>query len=671
MIKEKKSMTSFDVAAIVRRIEPYSGSKLVNIYDYMDGVLLRFKGAREGLIAAIPSERFHPTKYEPSEKAMPSPFVMGLRKYLRDARLTSVYQHGFDRVVVLEFEKGGERRRLVVELLPRGVIALLDDKGTIVYASEEKQMRDRVIRRGVRYEFPPSTTVHPSKLDAGSVREILSKGSGEALRILSRTLGYPGEVLEEVFARLDIDVGAESGDVLGRAEDIVLEVRRVYDECMEGRGYVLLDGDRLVTVVCFRPVGLAGRYGFRVREFSAFEEALDYYFSRKASSSSASRELDELEAERAKLRASLQAAVENLKRLEERAKRLEEQAAFMAEHMAEIYEAYECALRVRERSGWEAIPGNCPGVVDVEPSRGVIRLSIAGRLLELDVRIPPDRQVVDIYRRIGEIRAKIERGKRAVAEAEKKLQEVEERIRARRARAAAQLRRREWYEKYHWIVTSSGLLAIGGRDASQNESIVKKYLNERRIFMHADIHGAPAVILFAEGRQPSEQDILEAALLAAAYSKAWKAGMGSVEVYWVWGSQVSKSPPSGEYLAKGAFMVYGRKNYVGPIELKLAIGVGLEEGKPVVIVGPDYLVRRRSVVYAVLVPGDEDPSQLAKRLRRLFIEKVSGEIKPIIEAVGVEEIRSRIPGRARIIYVGRGEAREPPRPLRVLHDEKA
>jgi predicted ribosome quality control (RQC) complex YloA/Tae2 family protein len=669
VIKRKQSMTSFDVAAVVSELKRLRGSRLVNIYDYgSKGILLRFKGAKDALVVAVPAVRVHITRYEPVEKHMPSSFVMGLRKYIRDAKLEEVEQHRFDRILILTLKRGSDTYKLIVELLPRGVIALLDENNTILQINEEREMKDRILKRGVKYKFPPSLSIHPSSLNVETFKKLVEASEGEAVRVLTYKLGIPGEVAEEILARLDIPINVKITDMLAFAESFVDEIKRIYHECVSAKGYLIYSDSNPITATCFEPWGLVKRYKFRIKELESISQALDEYFA--ASSEAKPAGLEELEAEKAKLKASLESALSNLKRLEEKVRELEEEAAFIAEHLPELYEVYECAVKLRERSGWDSIVGGCPRVVEVEPKQGKVKVSINDKIVEIDIRTPPDKLVVELYKRIGELKAKIERGRQAIAEAEAKLKELEEKIKARIVRAKAQVRRREWYEKYHWLITSGGYLAIGGRDASQNESIVKKYLNDKRIFMHADIHGAPAVVIFSEGETPSPQDLREAAILAAAYSKAWKAGMGSVDVYWVWGSQVSKSPPSGEYLAKGAFMVYGKKNYVGPIELKLAIGIGLEDGKPIVIVGPDYLVKRRSVVYAVLVPGDEDPSQIAKKLRKLLAEKAGKELRPIIEAVTVEELRMRIPGRARIIYVGRGEAKENPRPVRVLHGEE-
>jgi hypothetical protein len=199
------------------------------------------------------------------------------------------------------------------------------------------------------------------------------------------------------------------------------------------------------------------------------------------------------------------------------------------------------------------------------------------------------------------------------------------------------------------------ILAIGGRDAKQNESIVKKYLTPKRIFMHAEIHGAPVVIMFTEGKEPDEKDLTDAALLSAAYSKAWKLGIGTTNVYWVWGNQVSKSPPPGEYLTKGSFMVYGKRNYIKNIELKIAIGIELTNNQPRIIVGTPENIAKKTIVYATLIPGDNDPSKTAHKLKKLLSSKLPEELQGIIDAIGINEIIQRIPGKSRIIEALRGE----------------
>jgi len=667
VIKPKKSMTSFDVASVVAELEAVMGSRIANIYSVPGGFLFKLKQGVKSIIA-VPGTRLHLTSYDVADKGFPPPLVMGLRKYLRGAKLRGVKQLGFDRIVVMELEAGGDIYKVYVEVLPRGVLVLADNNDTVIHVSETRRMKDRVLRRGVQYQPPPGHTVPPHELTIDTLLK-LSESKGEAVRVLVRGLGYPGEVVEEALIRAGLDPLVEASRIRDRAEQLLHAIREIYGESLSGKGYILYSGQEAVTAVPFKPDGLAGRYSYTIVAFESFSEALDVYFVRELKSNEEKELASQVEAERRKLLASIEQARRSIEELKEKAKRTQEIMELIGENIAVLYEALECARRVHKEAGWDYVAGNCPSVIDVKPSEGKIIVSLSGALLPIDIRKDPSHLLVELSKKKGEIEAKIRRGEEALKDLEARLAELDQRVRDLTARARALVRRREWYERYHWLVTSHGFLAIGGRDASQNESVVKKYLTDKRIFMHADVHGAPIVVVFAEGITPPETDLREAALLTAAYSKAWKSGISSVDVYWVWGSQVSKSAPAGEYLAKGAFMVYGRRNYIRGVELKLALGVGVDGDAPVIIVGPPELVKRRAVVYAVLVPGDEDPSRLAKRLRRLMAVRAGEEHRPLIEALKVEDFRLRVPGRARVIHIGRGEASEPPRPVRQLPGE--
>ena len=60
----------------------------------------------------------------------------------------------------------------------------------------------------------------------------------------------------------------------------------------------------------------------------------------------------------------------------------------------------------------------------------------------------------------------------------------------------------------------------------------------------------------------------EAGAWAACRSKAWDNKI-LVKAFWVWGSQVSKTPESGEFVPTGSFIIRGRKNMLTPTKLEL------------------------------------------------------------------------------------------------------
>jgi len=661
MVKRKESMTSLDIAAVIKTLESrLTGSRLVNIYEIEQNVLLlKFKKPEmETKLIVEPAKRIHATGYELAEKQMPRPFIMGLRKRLRGAKLKRISQINFDRMVVLEFTSG---HKLYIELIPRGVIALVDENNVILQVSEQKKLRDRVVKIKEKYVLPPLKSTHPEQLVAEKVYKDYSlSNETNIVRFIVRQYGMPPELVEEAVSRSGIDKEATSREDV---EKLVVEIKNVYRESLEGKGYIVQDEIGLpVTVLPYKPYTLEIYGGHKLVEYGDLNMALDEYFKKILEARFVEKAIKEYEVERAKLLESLRRARESVEELNNKIIKLREIAEVVSNNISKLYEVRRCVEHIRNNYGWDYVLGNCPGVIDVEASKGIVRINVGGVIVDYNIRLDPSKYVIDLYKRIGELEKKKERTLKAIEELREKIEKLSMEIRRKTTRAKASIIRREWYEKYHWMYTSNWFLAIGGRDASQNESIVRKFLEDNDIFLHANIQGAPAVILFTKNRQISEQDIREAAILAACYSKAWKLGMGAVEVYWVYGKQVSKSPPSGEYIKKGAFMVYGKRNYLGPIELKLALGVSVEDEHPIVIVGPDYLVRKRSHVYVVLAPGDEDPSKTAKRLRSLFASKASESVRDIVASISVEEIRLRLPGRSRILAIARGTATEPPRP---------
>lgn len=183
-------------------------------------------------------------------------------------------------------------------------------------------------------------------------------------------------------------------------------------------------------------------------------------------------------------------------------------------------------------------------------------------------------------------------------------------------------RKMEWYEKFHWFISSEGFLCIGGKDATSNEIIIKKYLEKDDLVFHTDMAGSP-FFLIKNGQQAGEKTIEETAQAVAAYSRAWKLGHSTIDVFYVKPEQVSKEAKAGESLAKGSFMVYGKTLYVHP-KVEYAIGLLNEE----IIGGPISAVESRTKNFIVVVPGREKKSALAKKIKTKL---KGGELDDIIK----------------------------------------
>ncbi len=190
-------------------------------------------------------------------------------------------------------------------------------------------------------------------------------------------------------------------------------------------------------------------------------------------------------------------------------------------------------------------------------------------------------------------------------------------------------RKREWYEKFHWFYSSEGFLCIGGRDATTNEVIVKKHTEKDDIVLHTDMAGSPFFVI-KNGKNATIKTIQEAAQATASYSKAWKLGLSTLDVFYVNPEQVSKKTKAGEYMPKGAFMIYGETNYLHPI-LEIAVGITHEKR---VVAGPLEAVKVQTEKYVLVSPGKEKTSDAAKRIQKILNISDVNEIIPMLPAGG-------------------------------------
>lgn len=138
------------------------------------------------------------------------------------------------------------------------------------------------------------------------------------------------------------------------------------------------------------------------------------------------------------------------------------------------------------------------------------------------------------------------------------------------------IRKQMWFEKFTWFVSSDSYLVLGGKDTQQNEILYKKHLRKGDVYCHADLRGAPVVVIKNNADTPDAPippaTLAQAGNLSVCASEAWdqKAGMGA---WWVKADQVSKSTPAGEFMPMGSFMVRGKKNFLPPAQLLLGLGI--------------------------------------------------------------------------------------------------
>jgi hypothetical protein len=249
----------------------------------------------------------------------------------------------------------------------------------------------------------------------------------------------------------------------------------------------------------------------------------------------------------------------------------------------------------------------------------------------------------------------MEGAKAALEETRKKLMEVESQIKKAEALehitpvqqeeefAKRKVKHKEWFEKFRWFTSSDGFLVVAGKDAVSNEVLIKKHTDLHDIVFHADIVGAPFAVIKTNGKTPSNQCLHEAGEFAAAFSKGWREGFGSIDVYWVKPEQLSKGGPSGEYVSRGGFVVSGKRNWTRNVALRIAIGISIEDSGLRLAGGPIDAVKARTGEYVTIAPGQQKGKELAKHILKILATKVPKSYREKVLKASVEDIREFIP----------------------------
>jgi predicted ribosome quality control (RQC) complex YloA/Tae2 family protein len=677
----KRELTSVDVAAVVTELRAHCDASFRKAYLYPERDLLRLKlrdreeGRIELLLEVGEIKRAHVTAPErvPDAPERPPNFAKMIRNRLDGARLSGVDQHAFDRVISLEFERGGETSTIVAELFGDGNVAVLDPAGDVIDCLRTVRLKSRTVAPGASYEFPEAR-FDPFAADEETFTRRVRGSEADLVRTIATQLEFGGTWGEELCTRADLpynvaieDLSPEDVRTLHRLVDDLgdrLQAGdrdpRIYFEHGDDETDVEGEGSTGGAPVDVTPVLLREYEQLTAEGAETFNDALDEYFTALA------RE-DENEAATGRQAPDFQAEIEKRERIiaqqESAIADFENQAARERERAELLYSSYDVVNEVLstvqaardDGLGWEDIADRfaegaeqgiaaAEAVQGVDGSEGTVTMTIDGETVRLDARTGVEQNADRLYQEAKRIEDKKEGAEEAIAQTREELATLKQRREAWDAdeaadspetdgdeaeqtdwlgRASIPVRRsEEWYEDFRWFHTSNDFLVIGGRNADQNEAIVSKYLDKGDRFLHAQAHGGPATVLKATG--PSEPardldvpdaDLAEAARFAVSYSSVWKDGRFAGDAYVVDHDQVTKTPESGEYLEKGAFAIRGDREYVRDVAVGVAVGVTCEP-ETRVIGGPPSAIEPRVETAVTLEPGRYAQNDVAKRIYR-------------------------------------------------------
>ena len=653
----KEGLSSFDVTVLLTELRQLIiGARIDNIYQINPNLLLfriRKTGQQTLDLLLEAGKRFNLTSYKLSIPKRPPSFCMALRKYLRNGKILDITQHKFDRIIVLKASTSRGEYALEVEFFGNGNMILMDQNKIILQALHYRRMKDREIIRGVEFAFPPSIGLDPRYIDRSDLDALRELQNMSVVRGLTRLLSLGGVYAEEILLRASLEKNRPcktlSVEELDRIYSSILELVKSIDNPQPG--IIINEEGEWIDVV---PFSLKIYSTFEVKHYSSFNEAVDEYYVRAATEVSGGK-FEERERELSRLRRILEEQKEKKEKLEREISfknriggviyRHINQLTFLLQRikdrLSEGTPPDETLKELRKESD-ALLPGG--SILSINSKLKTVTVNLEGETFQLDLKESVQNCAERYYDEAKKAKRKLEGLLEAIRETKDRMRSFKIELEERKAPLELiRRRRRAWYEKYRWFRSSEGFLVLGGRDATTNEILIKKHMEPHDIVLHADIQGAPFVLIKTEGKAPSESTIREAGQLAASYSKAWKEGFHAVDVYWVRPEQIDKKAPSGQYIKKGAFMMRGKKNYLHGMSLEVSIGLKIEDGEVKFIGGPTEAISKETEYAVRLTPGRLKSGSLAKLVRERLARMVPEKFKEAVLRAPLEEIQAFIP----------------------------
>ncbi|CAJ0585731.1 unnamed protein product, partial [Mesorhabditis spiculigera] len=612
----KNFFTTIDVIAAVRELQSIVGMRVHNIYDINSKTyLIRFKEKdRKAAVLFESGIRIHLTDREWPKNQMPSSFSMKLRKHVKNSRLEAVRQLGVDRVVDLEFTDKEGSLHVIIELYDQGNILLTDAQYTILNILRPRTDKDKDVKLSVKEKYPIESARQdfpfPSLEEITASFEKAKKGDN-LRRLLTPHVLFGGSLIDHVLAGAGIAANAKVDVNVKRDPETISKIyaalesgKTILEQIQNSTptGFLTYteetraDGTSVKAYQEYQPYPFAQTTQAPHLDFPTFSLAIDEFYAMIETQKVDQRAL-------AKEKEAIKKLNNVRKDQETRIQGLEEakkQQELMGERIVLNDKLVERALVVMRtliaaQSDWAVIEQWWQQAVDSGDATAgsITKLDLMNNQFAMrlgdpfDEEAPPVEVRIDISLNAHQNSRKYFVDKKAAAvkqnktiqasaiaikNAQQKANQTLEMVRIRSD--VMKSRKPFWFEKFVWFISSENYIVVSGRDAQQNELLVKRYLRPGDVYVHADLRGAASVIVRNKNAKNEipPKTLVEASQMAVCCSHAWDSKV-IANAWWVHHDQVSRTAPTGEYLPSGSFMIRGKKNFMPQSQLVLGFAL--------------------------------------------------------------------------------------------------
>jgi len=586
----KKALTGPDISQLVNGWQNLVGSRVDQFgRPDLNKVVLKLRSREEGTVRLLIdlSGWAYLTKTTISTESNQGVFVQKVRKLIKKSRIEAIEQINGDRILSISFIRKEEKVTLIFEMFHKGNIVLCSD-GKILAVMRKQKFRHRSLEAGLPYQSPPS--IDPFNADFNVFNDKLinsQRGLGAALTI---DCNVGGDISTLICKNLKIDKEGTVSEV--NSTKVHEELKRILDEIIEPTIFLDANGKRF-TVSAFD-------LGMEVDStFSTLDEAIEDYTS-------------------------------NLEPVKKEVKSSDE---VRVDHQTKAIEKYNVKSKIYREKGNIIFSklSEIQNMIDFENDDDEVVIELDNTKILIDKSKSLQANASSYFDKSKEMDRKAERTREVIAS--KPVSKPKKKI--------IKNKNVEWFERFRWFITTEREIAVAGKDARTNEQVVKKYLKANDRYAHADIHGAPSVVVKnVNGVQPSESSMLEACNFSLSYSKAWGARVSGGHSFWVDNDKVSKTPNTGEFLAKGSFVIRGKRNWNRNLELNVAIGLTTYDENPKFMGGPISSIEKHCEKYVIFRPGFTERKIVIRKLSEAFSAE-STDIEKLLPSGGFDLVKTK------------------------------
>ena len=653
----QRALSSFDIYTIVSELQGLIDNCVEKIYQISrDEILIRVKNIktkekndiyiRNGGFLSITEKDFEKPKN-------PSVFAMTLRKYLSNGRITSISQHEFDRILVIKIGKKQGEYTLIVEFFSDGNIILVDPEGKIIVPLIRQSWAHRRVSGRQEYSFPPSQT-NPFTMDIEKLKELFKESNSDIVRTLAVNVNLSGPIAEEICKRAGIDKKIKAEEVDDKQISEIFTTLKDFIKIFEGKKISPVLAKKDGETIDILPFKFESYKGYTFEEVDSFSKGLSIFIKNKPVS--VVKRESKVDKTLGKLDRQLKMQKDAVERLTKEIDEKKREGDLIYLHYQEIEELLhdiKKVLDLKEKTDEIKRINNLEIVKNFDPEKNLLVLNLIDTKkqsfeVKISFRMSVSQNAEKAYDDNKKLKSKLSGAEKSIKKTLEQIKKVEEKKKTDDKKEEKKPDKKEkifWFERYRWFISSNENLIVGGKDAKSNDTIVKKYLKEGDRYSHADIQGAPSIIIKSKDALGNDKDIdektlEEACIFAASFSKAWKQ-FAEAQAYWVLPEQVSKTAQSGEFVPHGAFIIRGKRNYYR-CKLELAVGKIEMDGNEKIMCGPISAVKAHSKEYIVFEPGATKKTDMVKKIANVFDVRtdVLDQVLPaggmqIIDSIGV------------------------------------